>query len=144
MDRISGYRIRKMEAGDFTEIRDLWEKCGIKLAKSDEPAELKRMLDHNPGLCFVTIRESDGTIVGAVLGGFDGRRGWVHHLAVDPQEQRKKLGSLMMAELTNQFKRMKVVRIKLEIYKDNLELIEFYKKLGWNPREQLFTMSLDP
>ncbi|MFW9994396.1 MAG: GNAT family N-acetyltransferase [Candidatus Odinarchaeota archaeon] len=139
---MSYFSIRTMEVRDITAVRRLWEKAGFELTKSDEPDELRRMLDHNPGLCLVAAENRSEIIVGAVLGGFDGRRGWVHHLAVDPAFRRRKIGTLLMNELTRRFKEKKVVKIKLEIVNGNEQVIEFYSQIGWNLRKELLTMSM--
>ena len=77
------------------------------------------------------------------MGGFDGRRGWVHHLAVKPSHRRKGLGKKLMADLVSAFKSKDIIRIKLEILETNGEIIQFYKEIGWNLRTELITMSLD-
>ena len=134
--------IRDMTINDYENVIALWKKAGIHLGYSDTKPEIKRMLDHNPGLCLVLINKQTNKIIGAVLGGFDGRRGWVHHLAVDPEYQKQGLGKMIMDELTKRFKEKKVVKLKLEVLRENSGVITFYKKLGWDLRDEIITMSL--
>ncbi len=137
------YRIREMNINDHTAVVELWKKTGLSLGLSDTKAEVRRMIEHNPGLCLVLEHlPSNGTIIGAVLGGFDGRRGWVHHLAIDPAFQGKGLGKKMMDELTKRFEARNVVKIKLEVLQNNKDVIAFYQRLGWDLRPELITMSL--
>ncbi|MHA2296598.1 MAG: GNAT family N-acetyltransferase [Candidatus Hodarchaeales archaeon] len=140
MMNVKNYVIREMKENDILDVRRLWSKTGFELTYSDEPEELKRMLKHNPGLCLVAIKKR--TIIGVVLGGFDGRRGWVHHLAIDPIFQKKGVGTKLMTELTKRFNEKKVVKIKLEYFREKTEVDNFYKKLGWEKRDELVTMSL--
>ncbi len=136
------FKIREMTLQDYKNVISVWKKAGIHLSYSDTKPEFKRMLEHNPGLCLVLEDAEKRQIIGAVLGGFDGRRGWIHHLAIDPNYQRQGFGKMLMDELTRRFKDKKIVKIKLEIVRDNAEVIEFYKKLGWELREEIITMSL--
>ena len=137
--------IREMQARDIQKVRDLWQSVNIELTYSDKYEELERMIKHNPKLCLCLVLEKEEEkkeeIIGAVLGGFDGRRGWVHHLAVNPIYQRKKYGNFIMQELLQRFKDMGVVKLKLEVFKSNSGVINFYKKLGWDHRTDLTTMS---
>jgi len=140
--------IREMEEKDIPKIQDLWRAVNIELTYSDNYEELVKMLKHNPGLCLVLENQTNGKdilkkdILGAVLGSFDGRRGWIHHLAILPSIQGKKYGTMMMDELLRRFKERDVVKLKLEIFKSNKGVVDFYKKIGWDHRTDLSTMSL--
>ena len=134
--------IHEMIEKDLPKVLDLWHLVNIKLTYSDKREELVRMLKHNPGLCLVMKDTIKNNILGAVLGGFDGRRGWVHHLAVHSSIQGKKYGTILMDELLRRFKERNVVKLKIEILKSNIGVIDFYKKIGWNLRDDLSTMSL--
>ncbi len=135
------FRIREMTIEDYQNVLKVWEEAGIDIGLSDTKPEIKRMIDHNPGLCLVMEDTKTEEIIGAVLGGFDGRRGWVHHLAVMPKHQGKGLGRKIMNELEKRFKAMNIVKIKLEVVRGNQGVIDFYEKLGWNLRDELITMS---
>ena len=135
------FTIREMTIEDYNSVLRVWKEAGIDIGLSDTMPEIKRMIDHNPGLCLVLEDKEAGEIIGAVLGGFDGRRGWVHHLAVLPKHQRKGLGKKIMDELEKRFKAMNVVKIKLEVVQGNQGVVDFYEKLGWDLRDELITMS---
>ena len=100
------------------------------------------MLQRNPHLCLVGKLDKD--VIAVVLGGYDGRRGYVHHLAVDPDYQNNGYGRMLMDELISRFKIMMVHKIHLFIEKYNLPVVEFYKKLGWEIRDDLIMMSFVP
>ena len=80
--------IRPMVMTDYEAVRPLWESCeGIGLNDADRPGALRRYLARNPGMSFVA-RDGD-SVVGAVLCGHDGRRGYLNHLAVPPAYRRQ-------------------------------------------------------
>ena len=126
---------------DFDTVRTIWIASGIELTTSDEYPELLRMIRRNPDYCFVLEQENE--IIGAVLGGFDGRRGWVHHLAVHPKYQKKGYGKKLLDEVIDAFERDKIIKIKLEVLETNGQVIEFYKKQKWDLRPEITTMSMN-
>ena len=134
--------IREMEEKDLSKVQEIWRAVNIELTYSDKHEELVKMIKYNPELCLVLKDPSENGILGAVLGGFDGRRGWIHHLAIHPSIQGKKYGTMLMDELLRRFKEKNVVKLKLEVFKSNKDVIDFYKKLGWDHRTDLSTMSL--
>lgn len=136
------FAIHEMEENDIPKVQDIWRAVNIELTYSDKHEELVKMIKHNPELCLVWKDPIEKNILGVVLGGFDGRRGWIHHLAIHPSIQGKKYGKLIMDELLLRFKEKNVVKLKLEVLKTNKDVIEFYKKLGWDHRTDLSTMSL--
>ncbi|MHA2127558.1 MAG: GNAT family N-acetyltransferase [Promethearchaeota archaeon] len=83
-------KIEKCSIKFYEEVIQLWRKAGIGVSSSDSKKEFQRMLQRNPDLCLIGKLEKK--ILAAVIGGFDGRRGYVHHLAVDPSYQRKGYG----------------------------------------------------
>ena len=133
--------LRLMTKFDFNAVRLVWKESGIELSFSDSDNELHCMLERNPRYCFVL--ENGNNIIGGVLGGFDGRRGWIHHLAIHPDYQQKGYGKMLLDKLISVFEEDKIVKLKLEILESNKEVINFYKHLGWDMRPELTTMSLN-
>lgn len=108
------------------------------LGISDTVPELVKFLGKNPGTCLVA--EENGRVVGAVMGGYDGRRGLVHHLAVDPEMQRRGIGAALMKELEDRYREMGVVKYHLWIEDNSEAIIDFYRNIGCELRD-LITMS---
>jgi ribosomal protein S18 acetylase RimI-like enzyme len=135
-------KIEEYTMDDYQNIVNLWKKAGINVGSSDTKEELQKMLDRNPNLCL--IGKLNKKVIAVVLGGYDGRRGYVHHLAVDPDYQHKGYGRELMDELISRFKIMLVHKIHLFIESYNLPVVEFYKKLGWEIRDDLVMMSFVP
>ena len=135
-------KIENFSSQFYEDVVDLWKKTGISVTSSDSKDELKIMLNKNPDLCL--IAKIDEEVIGVVMGGFDGRRGYVHHLAVDPEYQKKGYGKLLMDELIDRFQKKRIHKIHLFIEKRNEGVIAFYNKLGWEIRKDLVMMSFVP
>lgn len=116
---------------EYPEIYHLWQNAGngIHLRRSDEPSEMAKKVQRDPDLFLVAVQ--DGKIVGAVLGGFDGRRGLVYHLAVDPALRRLGIGRRLMAELERRLRQKGCIRYYLLVTPENHEAMRFYETLGW-------------
>ena len=78
------------------------------------------------------VAETDGELVGTAIGGFDGRRGMIYHLAVDNKIQRQGLGSMLMEELEARLRDRGCLRAYLLVTPENINAMEFYRKRGWS------------
>ena len=116
---------------DYPAVRELWSTAGpgIHVRRSDEPEEIQKKLQRDPDLFL--LAEEDGKVIGAVLGGFDGRRGLAYHLAVAQEHRKQGIGALLMDELEKRLRAKGCIRTYLLVTHDNLEAIEFYEKHGW-------------
>lgn len=128
---------------DLRPVRDLWANAGpgIHLGKSDTPDELFKKFQHDPALFLVA--EADNTIIGAVIGGFDGRRGMIYHLAVVPAYRRKGIGNQLMAELEDRLKAKGCIRSYLMVVHGNQTAADFYSGLGWELMDGIDTYAKD-
>ena len=135
-------KIEKFTIELYEEIVMLWRKAGISVGSSDTREELERVLQRNPNLFL--IGKLDNKVISVVSGGFDGRRGYVHHLAVDPDYQKKGYGKMIMDDLIEKFRKIGVHKIHLFIEKYNKNVVEFYRNLGWEIRDDLIMMSYVP
>jgi ribosomal protein S18 acetylase RimI-like enzyme len=135
-------KIEKFSMKVYEEVVQLWRKAGISVGSSDSKIEVEKMRERNPTLFL--IGKIDDKICAVVMGGFDGRRGYVHHLAVDPVNQRRGYGKLMIDALRKEFLRLGVQKVHLFIQKHNREVVVFYQNQGWEIREDLIMMSFIP
>ena len=125
-------RIRTFEfAADYPAVKSLWETTekGVRLGRSDVPAELEKKLQRDPDLFLVA--EAGGRIVGTVIGGYDGRRGMIYHLAVAATERGQGIGGRLMAEVELRLKAKGCIRCYLLVTTDNDEAARFYERRGW-------------
>ena len=129
--------IREMEVEDFPQVLALWNRIeGVGLNESDSEEQLTQFLKRNPGFSFVATDES-GSIIGAVLSGHEGRRGYLHHLAVDPEYRGQLLGSSLVDHCLEKLKEAEILKCNLFLYRDNHDGRTFWEKGGWKIREDL-------
>ncbi|MHA1794532.1 MAG: GNAT family N-acetyltransferase [Promethearchaeota archaeon] len=123
----------------YSEVYKLWKLGNLTLGYSDEPDQIKRFANHNPE--FFLVGMLNDQIIGVVMGGFDGRRGYVHHLVVHPKYRRQGYGIALMQELIQRFRRNKIEKLHLFVERRNAVVISFYEKLGWKIRSDLEMLS---
>lgn len=128
---------------DWPAVRSLWENAGpgIQLRRSDEPEEIAKKLQRDPDLFLVA--EQDGRIVGTVMGGFDGRRGLIYHLAVEASARRQGIGSALMQEVERRLRQKGCLRCYLLVTRENEEAMRFYEKRGWARMENVYVYGKD-
>lgn len=131
--------VRRFRAEDYDEVFKLWKECRLELGASDSREEILRFIERNPNTSLVG--EEDGKITAAVFGGFDGRRGLVHHLAVKPELQKMGYGREILNALEEEFRSMGVIKLSFWVKKNNIGVVEFYNKSGYELREDIVTMS---
>jgi ribosomal protein S18 acetylase RimI-like enzyme len=120
---------------DYAPVIGLWGQAGpgIHLGRSDEPEEIFKKLARDPDLFL--LAEQNSRLVGAVLGGFDGRRGMMYHLAVEPACRGQGIGEALMEELERRLVNKGCIRYYLLVTKDNADAIRFYEARGWDQLE---------
>jgi len=121
--------VRSFDWADYPATAQLWQVTG-RDAVSEQ--ELRTTLEHGPDLMLVAGVPGAG-IVGAVLGTFDGRRGWIHRLAVHPEHRRSGLASALVAELEQRMAAHGAPRINLLVMPDNVDGLRFWQRLGYLP-----------
>lgn len=131
--------IRRMNINDYDSAYELWGRCGFELGKSDRREEIEKFIEKNPDTCLVGIL--DNKIIGSVLGGYDGRRGLVHHLSVYGEYRKMGYGKALIEALENEFKKAGVVKMSFWVKTDNFSVVDFYKACGYELREDIITMS---
>lgn len=116
---------------DLEPVLRLWSTAGpgVHLGDSDRPDEIRKKLQRDPDLFL--LAEDDGRLIGAVMGGFDGRRGLVYHLAVDGGHRSVGVGRMLMTELERRLKAKGCLKCYLLVTRDNPEALAFYDRLGW-------------
>ncbi len=132
--------IREMMIHDYEEVLALWQASeGVGLSDADSEESIARYLHRNPGLSFVA---HDGEhLVGAVLCGHDGRRGYIHHLAVSERHRRRGLGRVLVERCLSALRRDGVDKCHIFVFADNRDTIAFWKSIGWTQRVELVMMS---
>ena len=121
---------------DYDAVRQFWEgvENGIHVGASDAPAEIQKKIQRDPDLFL--IAESDHEIVGTVMGGFDGRRGMIYHLAVAASLRGQEIGSRLMSEVESRLRARGCIKSYLIVLRDNVEAMKFYERIGWESMDQ--------
>jgi ribosomal protein S18 acetylase RimI-like enzyme len=127
---------------DYPAVYNLWQNAGpgIHLRRSDQPEEIARKLERDPDLFL--LAELDGELIGSVLGGFDGRRGMMYHLAVANPFRQQGVASMLVDELERRLRAKGCIRYYLLVTTDNDTAIRFYERRGWE-RMDLYAYAKD-
>ena len=102
----------------------------MRVGPSDTPSEIAKKLARDPDLFLVA--EVDDRLIGTVIGGFDGRRGFIYHLAVAAPFRQNGIASRLMREIESRLRAKGCLRSYLLVRPDNLDAQGFYAKAGWN------------
>ncbi len=126
-------QLREFKLEEYDAVRALWEQYPNELGigRSDAREEIAKKLLRDPDLFLVA--EEEGKVIGTVIGGYDGRRGIIYHLAVDRAYRCRGLGRALMAEVERRLLAKGCLRSYLLVKAENLDVIEYYEQLGWEP-----------
>lgn len=134
--------IRKMTISDYEEVYSIWSGMpGIGLSDADERGAIGKYLLRNPGMSFVAVEE--GKIIGAVLCGHDGRRGYLHHMVVAPSCRKKGTGRALAQAALDALSREGIAKCHLFVKKGNALAESFWSAVGWQRRDDLLIFSCD-
>ena len=135
------YVISAMTIEDYEAVMALWRSAkGIGLSEADSRDNIKAYLERNPG--FSSVARLSGEVVGALLCGHDGRRGFLHHLAVKEEQRRRGVGRMLVDRSLNHLSRAGISKCHLFVFQENEEAKEFWQKLGWSRRVDIGIMSI--
>ena len=133
-------RILPMNIEDYDELITLWQATeGMGLSPADERRHIARYLKRNPGLSFVA-RDSE-KLVGSVLCGHDGRRGYLQHLAVDRAHRGQGVGRALAEQARLALRREGIHKCHLFVIRTNARAVDFWLHIGWMKRNDIITMS---
>jgi putative acetyltransferase len=121
-------------------VYNLWRQSkGIGLSDGDSRESIRRYLARNPKMSFVA--KAEGRVVGAVLCGHDGRRGYIHHLAVHPNYQRQGIGHTLVEHALQALRVAGIQKCHLFVFASNPDGIAFWEGMGWTFRREIGVMS---
>ena len=111
------------------EVVDLWRKCNLVVPQNDPVEDIQRKLAFQPDLFFIALL--DGKVVGSIMVGYEGHRGWLNYLAVLPEHQKRGYGRKLVERAVDELKRLGCLKVNLQVRKSNVSVVEFYKHLGF-------------
>lgn len=128
-------RIRAFLESDEGAVIQLWERCRLTRPWNDPRKDIARKLAVRRDLFLVA--EEAGEIIGSVMIGWDGHRGWINYLAVAPEFRRRGLGRRLMDEAETRLLREGCPKVNLQVRAENPEVVAFYQRLGYAIEESV-------
>ena len=122
-------KIRPFHHNDAGTVIDLWTRCGLVKPWNNPMRDIERKLLVAPELFLVG--ELDGRLVATAMGGYEGHRGWVNYLAVEPELQGGGFGRIMMQALETKLIARGCAKLNLQVRSTNTAVIQFYEAIGY-------------
>ncbi|WP_241489379.1 GNAT family acetyltransferase [Leucobacter celer] len=138
----AGFGIREFDAADTDAVVALWESCGLTRPWNDPRADIARKLRVQPELFLVAESAagadgSAGTVIGSVMAGYDGHRGWLYYLASAPERRGEGVGRALVAEAERRLVAMGCPKVQLMVRTENDAVVAFYDGLGYEVSDVL-------
>ncbi|HTY81315.1 MAG TPA: GNAT family acetyltransferase [Dehalococcoidales bacterium] len=111
------------------EVIALWQRCNLTRPQNNPQKDIERKLKVNPELFLVGLDE--GKVMATVMGNYDGHRGWIYYLGVEPALQMKGYGRQMVGAMEEKLRAMGCPKINLQVRKDNMKAVKFYENIGF-------------
>ena len=133
--------VRSFAPGDRTRVARLWEACGLTRPWNDPYRDIDRKLERDAELLLVgeapANQPADGTtkagkVIATVMAGYDGHRGWINYLAVDPDHRGEGHGRAMMEAAETRLLALGCPKVNLQVRTDNPDAVAFYELLGYS------------
>jgi putative acetyltransferase len=133
---MNDFNLRPMTLDDYAVVYALWQSTpGIGLSVSDEHDAIAAFLERNPGLSAVAT--SAHGIVGVVLCGHDGRRGYLHHLAVMSQYRKRGIAKMLVEHSLSRLREAHILKCNIFLFRNNESGSAFWHHNGWVTRDDL-------
>jgi len=128
--------VRSFQPADLDAVIELWNTIWPDFAPHNDPlADIERKTEHTPDLLLVA--EAEAGLVGTLMAGFDGHRGYINRLAVPPGERRSGIGQALMLEAERRLLERGCHKINLQIRGTEPELVAFYESLGFKVEDRI-------
>lgn len=122
--------IRPFEQADLAPVIAIWEQCGLIKSWNNPSLDIQRKISFQNPLFFVGA--TDAEVIATAMFGYEGHRGWLNYLAVSPPYQKRGIARQLLAHGEAKLMEHGCPKLNLQIRADNLEVINFYKKTGFN------------
>lgn len=137
---MAGFEIREFVVGDIDAALGLWRQTqGIGLSDADHPDRLREFLSRNPSLSRIAV--SSENLIGTILCGTDGRRGYIHHLAVAAESRRNGVGRALVEAALSSLHRIGIHKCHAFVFQSNSFGELFWERSGWQRRDDLHVYS---
>jgi ribosomal protein S18 acetylase RimI-like enzyme len=125
--------IEELGSDDVLAVTSLWEEVGLTRPWNDPESDYRRA--HQGLTSAVLGLKESGTLIGTVMVGHDGHRGWLYYLAVRPNRQREGLGRILMTSAEEWLRTRGAVKIQLMVRSENVDNQKFYRRVGYEPSD---------
>lgn len=122
-------RIRQFVIGDSAAVVELWSSTGLLRPSNDPVRDIERKLKASPWGFLVTVEDDD--IIGSVMVGYDGHRGWANYLACHPLHRRRGVATSLMAEAGKTLADRGCPKINVQVRSGNETAVKFYESIGY-------------
>lgn len=127
---------REMTNSDYESLLSLWRAAeGVKLRDADSKEGVAKYLERNPGLSFVA--ENEGILVGSIMSGHDGRRGYIQHLAVLSGHRRSGVASELLSRCLSALKNEGILKSHIHVLINNELAKRYWSNRGWIKRNDI-------
>jgi ribosomal protein S18 acetylase RimI-like enzyme len=123
-------QIRQFHPDDQAAVIELWRRCDLLRPWNDPKLDVEHKVKQNDGLFLVGL--IDGQIIASIMAGYDGHRGWLYLVGVDPAHQRRGLARQMVSEAERLLRERGCRKINLQVRDTNQRVIEFYRRVGYS------------
>jgi ribosomal protein S18 acetylase RimI-like enzyme len=129
-------RIRTFHPDDTDHVVALWSAAGLTNPWNDPHKDIARKLLVQPELFVVAVDEQD-RVVGAVMAGYDGHRGWMNYLAARPDHRGAGIGRALVDHVEQALLALGCPKVNLQVRSSNTEVVAFYEHLGYTVDETI-------
>ncbi len=136
------FAIRELTIADYDAALALWRTSeGIGLSAADSKENIAAYLERNPGMSLCAVE--NGRLCAAALCGHDGRRGYLHHVAVAATHRKQGIGAALVARCLDALRAHGIQKCHLFVHKDNATALAFWRRFRWTERDDLVMLSFD-
>jgi ribosomal protein S18 acetylase RimI-like enzyme len=129
------WTIRPYQASDRGAIARLWLDCDLVVPQNDPGRDIDRKVAHSPELLLVAALGDQ--VVGTVMVGYDGHRGHINYLAVEPSLHRSGLGRRLMQAAEERLAALGCPKVNLVVRGTNTRVLAFYDRMGYQVEDRL-------
>ncbi len=108
---------------------ELWRKCNLVVPQNDPTEDIQKKLEFQPDLFLIALL--DGKLIGSVMVGYEGHRGWLNYLAVLPDNQKRGYGRRLVEKAIMELEKLGCLKLNVQIRESNISAVRFYERLGF-------------